>query len=143
MWWMLIWIIGCYAFAAFSVRLAGHLCPGLRNGTHYVLYADNQGDRMEWYLRRLYRWSRRTGKDLRITVVDCRSTDDTVAIAERFSRRDGAVTVIGPFEKAKHPAVISSSAGKGGCTDLSASVGVLGKAVYIDLSDPADVAMLP
>ena len=94
MWWMLLAIIGCYAFAALMVRAAARRNPGRRAGTHVVLFAGNQDGRIEWYLRRLRWWSLRTGRDVRITLVDCGSTDDTVAIAERFGRGSGAVSVV-------------------------------------------------
>ena len=94
MWWMLIAIIGCYAFAALIVRAAARRYPGWSSRTHVVLFACNQEGRIEWYLRRLRRWSLRTGRDVRVTLVDCGSTDDTSAIAERFGRRSGAVSVV-------------------------------------------------
>ena len=94
MWWMLLAIIGCYAFAVLLARMAARCWPRWRDRTHVVLLAGNQGDRIEWYLRRLRRWSLRTGRDVRVTLVDCGSTDDTAAIAERFGRGTGAVNVV-------------------------------------------------
>jgi len=43
MWWMLLAIIGCYAFAALAVRIAARHLPGWRAGMHVVLFAGNQG----------------------------------------------------------------------------------------------------
>jgi len=157
MWWMLLAIIGCYAFAALAVRMAARHLPGWRAGMHVVLFAGNHGDRVEWYLRRLCRWSLRTGRDVRVTLVDCRSTDDTAAIAERFDRRAGAVgavTVVRPDEifgieggnpgdpavlkekwlrrRPAMPSLASVDPGRG-----------MDSTLLINLSDPADVAMLP
>jgi hypothetical protein len=151
MWWMLLAIIGCYAFAALAVRIAARHLPGWRAGMHVVLFAGNQGHRVEWYLRRLRWWSLRTGRDVRVTLVDCGSTDDTAAIAERFEA--GAVTVVRSDEvfdtgdsvsgdpaelKAKWlrrsamPSVAACGDGRG-----------VDGTMLINLHDPADVAMLP
>lgn len=154
MWWMLLAVIGCYAFAALMVRVAARRFPGWRSRMHVVLFAGNQGGRVEWYLRRLRWWSLRTGRDVRVTLVDCGSTDDTAAIAERFGRGTDAVTVVRSVEIAGgagcaardpdalkaswrrlRPAVLSLAS----CGDMPGSDGTL----LVNLNDPADVAMLP
>jgi ABC-type sulfate transport system substrate-binding protein len=152
MWWMLLAIIGCYAFAALAVRLAARHLPGWRAGMHVVLFAGNQGQRVEWYLRRLRWWSLRTGRDVRVTLVDCGSTDDTAAIAERFEA--GVVTVVRSDELvgkqsglSEDPAKLKESWQRRRSSMPSiASVGDGRGAdgtLLINLNDPADVATLP
>lgn len=152
MWWMLLAIIGCYAFAALAVRLAARRLPGWRDGTHVVLFAGNQGQRVEWYLRRLRRWSLRTGRDVRITLVDCGSTDDTAAIAERFEAGAVAVVRSGEIAEAEGGAPRDPSALKASwrrwrpdMPSIASDGGVRGAdgTLLINLSDPEDVAMLP
>ncbi|OUM94962.1 MAG: hypothetical protein A9Z00_11990 [Thermobacillus sp. ZCTH02-B1] len=162
MWWMLLAIIGCYAFAALAVRAAVRRHRVRRAGTHVVLLAGNQGGRIEWYLRRLRRWSLRTGRDVRVTLVDCGSTDDTVAIAERFGRRTGAVSVVRPGwlaatpERRERPELNGIEIGRDGAVrcgndraripgDLpnEDEVQLPEELLLFDLSNPEDVARLP
>jgi hypothetical protein len=155
MWWMLLAIIGCYAFAAWMAGWAARLAPG-RAGMHVVLFAGNQGERIEWYLRRLRRWSLRTGRDVRVTLVDCGSTDDTAAIAERFGRGAGAVDVVRPEELAAASGDAGPEAGGPGAAwsddpgmvkaswrSLRWTVPSVDGTMLINLQDPADVARLP
>ena len=170
MWWMLLAIIGCYAFAVLLAGMAARFLARWRDGMHVVLLAANQGDRIEWYLRRLRRWSLRTGRDVRVTLVDCGSTDDTAAIAERFGRGTGVVNVVHSAEiaGADDPATLKASWSRRSAlsvlaTDGGSGAGLeLGLAAHeggsrlmddggsgedgvllVDLSDPADVARLP
>lgn len=81
----LLWIIGVYALAAALTHAAYARSAG--NGkSRYVLVAGNHQMRIEWYLRSLLRFARRTGKDLGIVVILDRSTDETGMIVERFAR---------------------------------------------------------
>jgi hypothetical protein len=150
MWWMLLAIVGCYAFAALLVRWAARFSPGWRSGMHVVLFAGNQGERIEWYLRRLRRWSLRTGRDVRVTLVDCGSTDDTAVIAERFGRGAGAIHVVRPDEIAAgsddgpapgwsgDPGLLKAS-----WRNLRSTAPCVDGMMLINLHDPADVARLP
>lgn len=88
----LAWIFGSYAavtaLAHWAVRRSG---GGRRR--RYVLVAGNHERQIEWYIRALRFWSRRTGTEVAITVLLDRSDDETGKIAERLARGDSAVTV--------------------------------------------------
>ena len=95
MWAIFLSIVGCYALAAIVVHIAARRHAGLQ-AAHYVLFAGHHAERIEWYLRRLRRWSRRTGRDVRVTVVACEA-GETAGIAERFARGSEAVKVMRPL----------------------------------------------
>ncbi|QMV41689.1 hypothetical protein [Cohnella cholangitidis] len=81
----LLWIVGFYAAAVALVHWV------IRRGSaldrhHYVLVAGNHQMQIEWYIRALQQFSRRTGTEIGITVVLDQSTDDTGKIMERFAR---------------------------------------------------------
>lgn len=99
-WEILLGIIGCYAIGAMAAHLIAKRREALREHAHYVLLASDEAEQMEWYLRRLDRWSRRTGNDIRVTVVDL-GVDETAAIADRFARESEAVSVVQPAEAAE------------------------------------------
>jgi hypothetical protein len=81
----LLWIIGFYvAAAALAHRIYGHGADERRR--HYVLVAGNHQLQIEWYIRALQRFSRRTGTDIGITVVLDHSSDETGKITEIFAR---------------------------------------------------------
>jgi hypothetical protein len=46
---------------------------------------------IEWYIRALQQFSRRTGTEIGITVVLDQSTDDTGKIMERFARSGNGI----------------------------------------------------
>jgi hypothetical protein len=86
----LLWIVGIYAAAA----AMAHGVFGRSSGAgkrHYVLVAGNHQMQIEWYLRALRRFSRRTGTDIGITVVLRNSTDETGSILEKFSSGDDRI----------------------------------------------------
>ncbi len=90
----LLWIIGFYVAAAalahgVYARSAG---AGKR---HYVLVAENHQMQIEWYVRALRRFSRRTGTDIGITVILENSTDETRAILEKIARGNDNIGFIG------------------------------------------------
>lgn len=89
----LLWIVGFYAVAAAWV----HAVMG-RNNTaprrHYVLVAGNQACRMEWYIRALRYFSRKTGADIAITVVLRDSTDESGKIVELFARTHDGIRLV-------------------------------------------------
>lgn len=90
---VLLWIIGFYAAAAawahWTMRRGGG-----KNRRHYVLVAGNHQMQIEWYVRALQQFSRRTGTDIGITVVLDHSSDETGAIMERFSRRESGIVCV-------------------------------------------------
>lgn len=84
-------IAAVYAFAVvYAHGVARRRSEALEH--HYVLVAGNHEDRIEWYMRALQSYSRRSGTDVRVTVVLEESGDGTGAIVEKFSRGwDGGV----------------------------------------------------
>ncbi|QYR22102.1 hypothetical protein KZ483_03500 [Paenibacillus sp. sptzw28] len=84
---VLLWIVGCYALAAAAVHAASALSWRRGNDVkHYVLIAGNQQLQMEWYMRSLRRFSHFTGTEVKVTVIDRGSEDETIGIARYFSR---------------------------------------------------------
>ncbi|REE84473.1 hypothetical protein A8990_1147 [Paenibacillus taihuensis] len=85
---VLLWIFGCYALAAAAVHAAFALTwKRERDVQHYVLIAGNHQLQMEWYMRSLRRFSHFSGTEVKVTVVDRGSEDDTMGIARIFARR--------------------------------------------------------
>jgi hypothetical protein len=86
----LLWIIGFYAaaaaFAHWTIRKGSS-----GNRRHYVLVAGNHQMQIEWYIRALQHFSRRTGTEIGITVVLDQSSDETGKILERFARSDAGI----------------------------------------------------
>ncbi|NKI20947.1 glycosyltransferase [Paenibacillus dendritiformis] len=88
---MLCWIFGCYGIAVAAVHLA-HGWQKLVRGSrpapwmHVVIVSENDERHIEWMVRAFgfYTWLR--GRQLHMTLLDCGSTDATLAIAERAVR---------------------------------------------------------
>lgn len=98
---ILLWIAGFYVLAAIAATiLVKRRVKRKANepGKHYILMADNQASRMEWYLRTLHGASRRMGTDVKITIVDCASDDETMDIAEMYARQEPYIRVCRPEE---------------------------------------------
>lgn len=89
----LLWIIGFYAAAAALTHSVFRRHSG-GDRRHYVLVAGNDQMQIEWYVRSLQQFSRRTGMDIGITVVLDHSSDDTGKIMERFARRGDGIGLI-------------------------------------------------
>ncbi|AZN38532.1 hypothetical protein [Paenibacillus albus] len=84
---VLLWIFGCYALAVAAVHAAYALTwKRQRDVQHYVLIAGNHQLQMEWYMRSLRRFSHFTGTEVKVTVVDRGSQDETLGIARYFAR---------------------------------------------------------
>lgn len=91
---ILLGIVGCYVLAAAVIYASSVIRRGReRKAKHYVLIAGNEGQRMEWYMRSLHRFSHRTGTDVKVTVVDNGSADETLRIAQVFAKRGMDVNV--------------------------------------------------
>jgi hypothetical protein len=60
-----------------------------RRSAHYVLVTSNHGRQLEWYLRALSWYAKLSSMSHLVTLVDEHSEDDTLAIAERFSKAEG------------------------------------------------------
>jgi len=119
----LLSIIGFYAAVVAFVHWM------IRRGSggdqrHYVLVAGNHQMQIEWYIRALQQFSRRTGTEIGITVVLCESTDETGEIMERFARRDTGIKYV------RNDTVINEASGDG-------------KTVWVELAHKDDVARLP
>ena len=89
----LLWIIGFYVAAAVWAHWAFKKSAGASR-RHYVLVAGNHQLQIEGYVRALHQFSRRSGTDICITVVLDRSTDETGAIMERFSRSQAGIACL-------------------------------------------------
>ncbi|MCS7459960.1 glycosyltransferase family 2 protein [Paenibacillus doosanensis] len=81
----LLWIFGCYGASIALVHWCyrRHRDTG-RNVTHVLLLTHNNQNQVEWYIRSLLFFSRLKGREVHVTLADEGSTDDTLAIAERF-----------------------------------------------------------
>jgi len=92
----MLWIIGFYVAAAAWVHAwRGRHAGDAAAKRHYVLLAGNHQMQMEWYVRALRYFSRRTGTDIGITVVlDRASNDETGSIVELLARQDDGIELI-------------------------------------------------
>jgi len=149
---LLLLVIGCYALAALSVHLAYRIWRGRQQSSkHYVLVADVQQKNMEWYVRSLFSFSRRMGKNVRLTIVDQGVTEETLAIVERLARRGDEVRI---HANGSNP-LSESEDGKRSQTEgvdgtqllwLLQAEGVVSlsdHAVLIDLQNPTDLSKMP
>ncbi|MFC0212915.1 hypothetical protein ACFFK0_10620 [Paenibacillus chartarius] len=85
-------ILACYG----AVVVLLHLCYyrirkqsgfSKRKKSHVVLITHNNQSQIEWYVRSLYFFSSLQGRRIDTTVLDEGSTDDTLQIVERLSRK--------------------------------------------------------
>lgn len=92
----MMWIIGFYVAAAAWVHAwHGRNAGDAADKRHYVLLAGNHQLQMEWYVRALRYFSKRTGTDIGITVVlDRASSDETGSIVELLARQDSGIELI-------------------------------------------------
>jgi hypothetical protein len=89
----LLWIVGFYVAAATIVHFMMRRRMG-ENRRQYVLVAGNHQMQIEWYVRALQQFSRKTGTDIGITVVLENSSDETGRIVDTFARHDTAISVV-------------------------------------------------
>ncbi|MGO4346868.1 hypothetical protein BK120_03965 [Paenibacillus sp. FSL A5-0031] len=149
---LLLLVIGCYALAALSVHLAYRIWRGRQQSSkHYVLVADVQQNNMEWYVRSLFSFSRRMGKNVRLTIVDQGVTEETLAIVERLARKGDEVRIhsngsnpLSESEGSKR----SQTEGVDGTQLLwllqaEGVVSLSDHAVLIDLQNPTDLSKMP
>lgn len=81
----LLWILGIYAAGIALVHwYYRDQRRELRAVTQVLLITHNNQTQIEWYIRSLYFFSRLKGRDIHVTLADEGSSDDTLAIAERF-----------------------------------------------------------
>jgi hypothetical protein len=149
---LLLLVIGCYALAALSVHLAFRIWRRRQQSSkHYVFVADVRQKNMEWHMRSLFSFSKRMGKDVRLTIVDRGVTDETRAIVERLARSGNEVT-IHPGENAPQMENDDSKRSHNDGVDgtqllwLLQAEGIVSQsdhAVLIDLQNPSDLSKMP
>lgn len=149
---ILLLIIGCYAAAALLVHLAFRFGGERQKARkHYVLLADGRQPHMEWYLRSLQSFSRWTGNDIRMTVLDHGLEEESKAIVNQWNRQhdkikyhrgDGQQPADGK-ERKRYP---SGSKDTSHLMWLLQSQGIISKADYailVDLQNPEDLSKMP
>jgi len=97
----LLWIVGAYLLSALCVH-AAHAWQsrgggrfrgrGLGSGSgpavrHFVLIARNEQHRIEWVIRSLLIRSWLKGRPIRLTMIDCGSSDQTGIIVRRLAEQ--------------------------------------------------------
>ncbi|MFX3631587.1 MAG: hypothetical protein ACE3L7_02605 [Candidatus Pristimantibacillus sp.] len=149
---ILLAVVGCYALVAALVHLAHWISVGKKRvRKHYVLVAHDQHMNMEWFLRSFFAFSRRMGTDVKLTVVDEGSTDQTTDIVERLGHRGvGATVYVGDEGGSK-----SQNDRKRSQMDDEDAERLLWKlqsegiitssdhAVLVDLQNPSDLSKMP
>jgi len=93
-WPIVFGVVGCYAAAVLGIHLYfRHRRKREEASRHYVLMAADHEREMEWVLRSIQWYGIRTGVDVRVTVVDEGSRDDTLRIAGVLGREGGGIEV--------------------------------------------------
>jgi hypothetical protein len=153
---LLLLVIGCYIAAALSVHLAYRIWQGRKRASrHYVLIAADQDQHnIEWYMRSLMTFSRQTGNEVKVTVVDNGASAETLAIVDRMARKGNKITVHELPEILKRSRHDSGSEtgvtiGESDANQLMWQLQAEGilkdgiQAVLIDLQNPADLSKMP
>jgi hypothetical protein len=149
---LLILVIGCYVLAALSVHLAYRIWRKKQQSSkHYVLIADVSHRNIEWHARSLFSFSKRMGRNVRLTIVDRGVTEETRAIVERLARGGREVNV-------HQEELIPEATKKDGKRSQTAVVdgtqllwmlqaeGIVSQAdhaVLVDLQNPTDLSKMP
>lgn len=82
----LLSIFGIYGLAVALIHLGKlRLSRRRREPVYYLLVTRNNALHIEWYLRTLFFFSRLKARAVHVTVMDERSEDETLAIAERLA----------------------------------------------------------
>lgn len=76
---------------AYAHWVAHHRSRSLKEQLRYVLVAGNHEAKIEWYLRGLRRYSRRSGKEVQVTVWLRDSSDETGSIVKQMARSDDGI----------------------------------------------------
>lgn len=86
MWIGLLWIIGCYGLSVAILHFIFGLTKAKpRQSSHFLLITKNNGLHIEWYIRSLHVFSWLRGRQVKVTILDEGSTDDTLPILERMA----------------------------------------------------------
>lgn len=138
---VLLCIAAVYACAVVYARLVARHRVGSPS-RHYVLVAGNHEAQIEWYMRAMQSYSRRSGTDIRVSIIPEGSADETEAIVRTFAREDSGIEWLEAGD--------DELAGTGGARELRGFGWRRGEemtdamqAVRIDLSKPEDVKRLP
>lgn len=132
----LLWIVGIYlAAAALAHRMLGKSAGSAKR--HYVLVAGNHHLQIEWYIRALKRFSRRTGKDVGITVLLENSTDESGSIVEIFTRCSDGIGLVRsePGDLVDNRMRVRAQWERQGVAD--------GQFVWVELGKREDMSQLP
>ena len=146
----MLWIVGIYLAAAAWVHasLGRHADSDARK-RHYVLVAGNHQWQMEWYVRLLQHFSRRSGTDIGITVVLENSSDDTGPIVELFARENGGIELVrsGEVGVGDESGTIHLVADRRARMikelELAGKIASSGQVVWIDLGNADELQKLP
>jgi hypothetical protein len=130
----LLWISAFYAAAAAFAHWLIRRGAGIER-RQYVLIAGNHQMQIEWYIRALQQFSRRTGTEIGITVVLERSTDDTRRIMECFARGNERIEWV--RQEVASGASIACESAVGEADRGNPRV------VWVELSNQEDVRKLP
>lgn len=81
-----LWFVGIYAVGIGLVHLS-HLMfqRGEMKVMHYVLITHNNQLQVEWLMRSILWFSWMKGKNIKISVLDTGSSDDTLAIVKHMT----------------------------------------------------------
>lgn len=149
---LLLLVIGCYLLAALTVHLVYRIQQGrLESSKHYVWIADSRQKNMEWYMRSLFSFSRRMGKDVRLTIVDSGVSEETLAIVERLAKENNKVRI---YPRLVEPLAQKEDGKRSHLTQTDATqllwllqaegiVSNADHAVLVDLHNPADLSKMP
>lgn len=149
---LLLLIIGCYAAAALLVHLAFRFGGERKKARkHYVLIADGRQPHMEWYLRSLHSFSRWSGNDIRLTVIDRGLEEESKAIVDQWNRQSDKVQLHQedgqkPAEKKERKRYRSDADGAIHLMWMLQSEGIVSKAdhaILVDLQNPEDLSKMP
>ncbi|MHA6481314.1 hypothetical protein ACX1C1_05325 [Paenibacillus sp. strain BS8-2] len=149
---LLLLIIGCYAAAALLVHVTFRFGKERnKSRKHYVLIADGRQPHMEWYLRSLYSFSRWSGNDIRLTVLDRGLSEESKTIVDQWNRNhDRAKLHQDDWQKDEDGKVSKRyPSGSEGAVHLmwmlqtEGIVSVADHAILVDLQNPEDLSKMP
>ncbi|WP_166243613.1 hypothetical protein [Paenibacillus turpanensis] len=81
----LLVIVGVYGLCVAWVHWIHARSRGEERVPHYILVTHNNQSSIEWVLRLLTCWSWMHGTDVKVTILDAASEDDTLSIIEKRS----------------------------------------------------------
>lgn len=112
----------------------------------YVLVADNHESQIEWYMRALQLYGRRSGTDIRISVMLRDSTDETASIVRQMARSDDGIDwldIAAERSAESDAGVRGFSRGRFAGANGEPGDAESSRAVWVELSKAEDLARLP